>query len=126
MKAYQGDLSGGAPVCHQSIREGEHKKLGAFDPLQSFTLLGINIIPLISLFLLLQFLHFLVHMAIFLHKLQNTLGKNMKIYLVWAQDTLRPTGDRRNGVGKMANPEINHWERWRKSQTGKKMTSGYN
>ena len=78
MKAYQGDLSGGAPVCHQSIREGEHKKLGAFDPLQSFTLLGINIIPLISL--LLQFLHFLVHMAIsFLHELQNTLGKNRYI-----------------------------------------------
>ena len=74
MKAYQGDLSGGAPVCHQSIREGEHKKLGAFDPLQSFTLLGINIIPLISL--LLQFLHFLVH--IFLHKLKNTLGKICK------------------------------------------------
>ena len=73
MKAYQGDLSGGAPVCHQSIREGEHKKLGAFDPLQSFTLLGINIIPLISL--LLQFLHFLVHMAIFLPQTSKYTGK---------------------------------------------------
>ena len=30
---------------------------------------------------------------------------------MWPQDRLRPTGDGDRRNGKMANPEINHWER---------------